>query len=326
MTDAQKMSHETSRMLPKLSKWVDDGSLSSPPAYFRTNISSTTTSVQSQSTSEYSVDEDGEGVWPDGCSPRMELQKFPVEPNYIEASRPPKANDCDWSELGPSLRALLNDSSRDNDLKLAPIHWRARDATSESQSTLHSRSESIRSAAGRSEIKCPTKRDSSDVADQYPWGGYHVSTQASNGYYHGPYYYPYPHYYPYDPHYYQYYSGHYATYSRSRPPIQKAPKPLITATLTHSETEKPKRQKKDPNAPKHPMSAFLYYLSAMRKKYTKMYPEYGVGMISKVIAAEWKELTDAQKEPYVKLSEADKSRYSKEMHEWHEKMYRLPCK
>jgi hypothetical protein len=334
MTDAEKLSYANSRMLPRPSDCVNETLLSSPSAYSNQTLSSTSTSGQSKTESNYSIDEDGDRVWPDGYSPQMSMNRLPLEPASIEAPKTQTIQNWNVSELGPSLRALLKDSSRDHEMKLAPIRWKPSDASCDSQTTLHSQSES--QVAYNERIyaaKVSTKRNYSEVADQYGLLACHPNReQANSGYYHvypthGAYYYPYPAYYQHESHYHHYYSGYYNAYTPARHyPPQKPPKQDPTPSLPVAETEKPKRQKKDPNAPKHPMSAFLFYLSAMRKKYTEKYPDYGVGMISKVIAAEWKELTDAQKEPYVKQSDADKSRYSREMHVWHEKMYRLPCK
>jgi hypothetical protein len=78
-----------------------------------------------------------------------------------------------------------------------------------------------------------------------------------------------------------------------------------------------KRKKKDPKAPKHPMSAYLFYLSSRRRALSKQYPNYGVGMISKLVAIEWKSLSDEEKGPFVEQSELDKLRYSNEIIQWH---------
>ncbi|KAJ3128308.1 hypothetical protein HK098_004717 [Nowakowskiella sp. JEL0407] len=80
----------------------------------------------------------------------------------------------------------------------------------------------------------------------------------------------------------------------------------------------PKRRRKrvnakDPNQPKHPMSAFLFYLSEVRPSYTAKYPGWTVGPISKMISQAWKELSDQDREKYVKKAYDDKVRYAREM-------------
>jgi HMG (high mobility group) box len=77
-----------------------------------------------------------------------------------------------------------------------------------------------------------------------------------------------------------------------------------------------KRRTKDPSAPKHPMSAFIFYLCDVRPKYTEKYPGSQVGAISKMIAVAWKELTDAEKAPYIERGNDDKLRYGAEMQHW----------
>ncbi|KAJ1570107.1 hypothetical protein HK096_000027, partial [Nowakowskiella sp. JEL0078] len=77
--------------------------------------------------------------------------------------------------------------------------------------------------------------------------------------------------------------------------------------------KKRKTVMKDPNQPKHPMSAFLFYLSEVRPSYTAKYPGWTVGPISKMISQAWKALTDSEKEKYISKAYDDKIRYAREM-------------
>lgn len=77
--------------------------------------------------------------------------------------------------------------------------------------------------------------------------------------------------------------------------------------------KKKKKQVKDPDAPKHPMSPFLYFLAQVRPKYTARYPGSKVGPISKMISKEWREMTPDQRKVYEKKAGEDKARYAREM-------------
>ncbi|KAG5459471.1 MAG: hypothetical protein BJ554DRAFT_122, partial [Olpidium bornovanus] len=75
-----------------------------------------------------------------------------------------------------------------------------------------------------------------------------------------------------------------------------------------------KRKKKDPNAPKHPRSAFLFYLSDTRAEVAARCPE-GTKMqsVTRFVADMWKGMTEEQKRPWLEVSDADKRRYAEEM-------------
>jgi len=90
----------------------------------------------------------------------------------------------------------------------------------------------------------------------------------------------------------------------------------ILGSEVSARRKKTKRAPKDPNAPKHPMSAFLFFLSQVRPSYTAKYPGSKVGIISKMISAAWKELTEQERKIYDDKATADKQRYSREMEEY----------
>jgi hypothetical protein len=76
------------------------------------------------------------------------------------------------------------------------------------------------------------------------------------------------------------------------------------------------RAPKDPTQPKHPSSAFLFFLREVRPQYTAKYPKNSLGPISKMISAAWKELSAEDKAKYAQKSEEDKKRYAIEMEMW----------
>ena len=79
------------------------------------------------------------------------------------------------------------------------------------------------------------------------------------------------------------------------------------------DSESPKKAAKDPNAPKRPRSAYLYYCDAERKAVMKKHPDYRVTDVSKELGPAWQKLSDKAKAKYDKLATKDKARYEAEM-------------
>ncbi|CAD8212847.1 unnamed protein product [Paramecium octaurelia] len=86
-------------------------------------------------------------------------------------------------------------------------------------------------------------------------------------------------------------------------PIRKRPK-------------KYKKRNKDPQAPKMPQSAFIFYFKAMRQKYKDDYNDTPFQEITSMIAKRWKELSPDEQEPYQKQSEEDRRRYNEEQKQY----------
>merc|ERR1711924_54968 len=66
------------------------------------------------------------------------------------------------------------------------------------------------------------------------------------------------------------------------------------------------KKKKDPNRPKRAMPAFMFYSIENRSGMKSANPDLGIGEVSKLLGANWRTMTDDEKE-------ADKERYKKEM-------------
>ena len=64
--------------------------------------------------------------------------------------------------------------------------------------------------------------------------------------------------------------------------------------------------------PKKALSGFMFFSSERRKTLKDERPELKITEASVVIGAEWKKLTDEEKEPYNKLAKEDKVRYENE--------------
>jgi hypothetical protein len=72
---------------------------------------------------------------------------------------------------------------------------------------------------------------------------------------------------------------------------------------------KKRRKKKDPNAPKKPLSAYFLYADTRRAAIREANPELKVSEIAKQIGAEWKNLPEAQKQPFQARAEKLKQEY-----------------
>ncbi|KAJ2719946.1 hypothetical protein GGI07_004911 [Coemansia sp. Benny D115] len=78
-----------------------------------------------------------------------------------------------------------------------------------------------------------------------------------------------------------------------------------------------KKSKKDPDAPKHPMSAFLYYLTSERPRLAEHLSDMSIGQQTKIIAKQWKTMDENDRAPWEKLAKHDKDRYARERREYH---------
>ncbi|KAI8335098.1 non-histone chromosomal protein 6 [Chlamydoabsidia padenii] len=73
-----------------------------------------------------------------------------------------------------------------------------------------------------------------------------------------------------------------------------------------------KRAKKDPNAPKRGLSAYMFFSQANRNKVKEENPEASFGQLGKILGQKWKEMSDEEKKPYNEQAEKDKARYEAE--------------
>jgi hypothetical protein len=72
------------------------------------------------------------------------------------------------------------------------------------------------------------------------------------------------------------------------------------------------KKKKDPNAPKRGMTAFMYFSNEMRPKVKAQNPEMSFGDMGKKLGEMFRALTPEEKRKYEKKAEDDKDRYKKE--------------
>lgn len=72
-----------------------------------------------------------------------------------------------------------------------------------------------------------------------------------------------------------------------------------------------KKQQKDPNAPKRPLSAFLWFSSDERPKAKATMADPTLGNVAKELGRRWAEISDHDKAKYTGLAAKDKARYEK---------------
>lgn len=78
---------------------------------------------------------------------------------------------------------------------------------------------------------------------------------------------------------------------------------------------KRKKTKREKNSaiPKHPLSAYMWYLTEVRPETMRNYPGSNVGQISKLCAERWNAMSEEQRTPWKNKAQVDKDRYAREM-------------
>ncbi|BDD56939.1 Non-histone chromosomal protein 6 [Monascus purpureus] len=87
------------------------------------------------------------------------------------------------------------------------------------------------------------------------------------------------------------------------------PKEKTTTRKTKTRVEK---KKKDPNAPKRGLSAYMFFANEQREKVREENPGISFGQVGKMLGEKWKALSDDERRPYVEKAAADKKRYDEE--------------
>ncbi|KAL7748050.1 non-histone protein [Sorochytrium milnesiophthora] len=84
-------------------------------------------------------------------------------------------------------------------------------------------------------------------------------------------------------------------------------------SLTAAERRRNARRDRDPNAPKRPSNAFLYFYNLRRSELRANQPDLQTREVAKIISDGWKTMTPEQKQPYWDMHERDKLRFEAEM-------------
>ncbi|KAF2107885.1 high mobility group box domain-containing protein [Lophiotrema nucula] len=72
------------------------------------------------------------------------------------------------------------------------------------------------------------------------------------------------------------------------------------------------KKKKDPNAPKRGLSAYMFFANEQRDKVREDNPGIKFGEVGKLLGEKWKSLSEKQRTPYESKAATDKKRYEEE--------------
>ena len=76
------------------------------------------------------------------------------------------------------------------------------------------------------------------------------------------------------------------------------------------------KKRKDPKAPKKPLTGYLHFCAERRSKLSKKYPTLKMTELSSKLGELWKGLPANKRKTYEQMHEADKDRYASEMEEY----------
>jgi hypothetical protein len=93
-------------------------------------------------------------------------------------------------------------------------------------------------------------------------------------------------------------------------------RPKKTDAKGHDAPQRKQRKKKDKNAPKRALSAFMFFSNDIRDTVKREMPELEFLQISSEIGRRWKVITDEDRRPYDELAAADKKRYAEEKEDY----------
>jgi len=79
-----------------------------------------------------------------------------------------------------------------------------------------------------------------------------------------------------------------------------------------AKTTRTGKKKKDPNAPKRGLSAYMFFANEQRENVRAENPGIAFGQVGKVLGERWKALSDKQRAPYEAKAATDKKRYEDE--------------
>ncbi|KAJ1649584.1 Non-histone chromosomal protein 6 [Dispira simplex] len=77
-------------------------------------------------------------------------------------------------------------------------------------------------------------------------------------------------------------------------------------------TGKKRRAKKDPNAPKRALAAYMFFSKDVRERVKQENPDASFGEIGRILGDMWNKMPAEKRQPYDALAEADKKRYEQE--------------
>jgi len=99
----------------------------------------------------------------------------------------------------------------------------------------------------------------------------------------------------------------------------KAPE-VSSESDSDSDSDQPKKKKqkkeKDPNAPKRPMNGYMLFTAEQRPILKAKSPEMKPTEVAKHCGAQWKVMSDAEKQPFEKKAADEKTKYETAMEKY----------
>ena len=77
-----------------------------------------------------------------------------------------------------------------------------------------------------------------------------------------------------------------------------------------------KRKRKDPSAPRRPMSAFLLYSQKKRKEVKDAHPDLKNTDLSRMLGVRWKSASDEERLPFIEREKNERDVYNRDIAEW----------
>jgi high mobility group protein B1 len=90
----------------------------------------------------------------------------------------------------------------------------------------------------------------------------------------------------------------------------EAKKKLLSVKEKPNKKQAKPKAVKDPNQPKRPPTAFFVYLEEFRKTFKQKHPDVkGVTAVGKACGDKWKEMSEAEKAPYIAKAAQKRAEY-----------------
>jgi len=90
------------------------------------------------------------------------------------------------------------------------------------------------------------------------------------------------------------------------------PKAAAKPATKKKSKERVTKTRKDPNAPKRGLSAYMFFANEQRENVREENPGISFGQVGKVLGERWKSLSESQRGPYEEKAKVDKKRYEDE--------------
>jgi len=87
---------------------------------------------------------------------------------------------------------------------------------------------------------------------------------------------------------------------------------------------KPQKKKKDPNAPKQPLSAYFIFSSEERQKVKAIHPGYSICEVAKELGKRWADMNPEVKQRFQQMAEEGRQKYDQEMAAYRQGNYTNP--